>query len=195
MLHIGSDAERGFALEEFRALNAEVISRVGRQNTFLGFALVSSSLIIPLFKVINNPVAILLMTAILSFVLWVILLVLAEQDYQIALVGGYIRNSIYPRIFSYSQTGRSLWEWHRTVMLDRLGKGMKAAMSAKYIFVGLPMIGIDLAAIPLCAIKVFPHPNTELFAAVATHLVLVVIRYYLAIRALNETHNEYARPA
>ncbi len=99
-----------FAIEEFRALNAEILSRVGRQNTFLGFSIAVLGLALPLAKSQSITLVTLFDAGSITFVLWAILLVLAEQDYQIASVGNYVKNYLYSTLRSSGLEPSPGWE-------------------------------------------------------------------------------------
>ena len=183
--------DRDFALEEFKALNTEILARVGRQNTFLGFALVGSGLVARASGEIQSVEDLALFLGLMSFVLWIVLLVLVEQDYQIAIAGTYIQNVLYAKIL-YSQRPDA-WEFHRAKKLIEISYGIKMAMSAKYLLVAVPMLGIDLG-FPLQFAKSLETQSEMLGYGIAWTMVLT-LKYAIFFSAIRASYVEYGNAA
>lgn len=132
-----------FALEEYRALNAEILARVGRQNTFFSLALVALGLASSLFVEDKIDMASPMVSGACAIILGIILLVLIEQDYQIAIIGTYVRMRIYPILWTYGMSPLPGWETYLAGQRLEMPSAVKLAMIGKYGLVGLPILAID----------------------------------------------------
>jgi hypothetical protein len=167
-----------FALEEYKSLHAESLERVRNQNTFVSFSLIAGTAIISTSELWENSADLLLVNISFSFILWVVFLIFIEQEYQVALIGNYIKEHLYP-IFGIERIGLNpCWELYRTNKLGKVNIGFWFAMAAKYAFLLVPMGFIDIRMIP----------------SSDTRSIILVLKYLIVIFALGQTIREYTRP-
>lgn len=138
-----------FTLEEVRALRTEIESRIQRQLTFVGFFTVVASALATQGRLdekllIQGDVSLYWM---LSFALFVIMLAVLEQDYVCAVIGRYIKDQIYPMAppMNVLDPASALrWETYRDLHLLGSGFSVVSMLTAKYVFVLIPMFALDV---------------------------------------------------
>lgn len=119
-----------------------------------------------------------------TFLLWVVLLILAEQDYQIALAGKYVKTCLYPVLEKDGLKPMPGWEAY----MERRRRTMTYAVQTaiKYAFVGLPILGIDVLV--LGSFVFGQQPATF---AHTIYLIVALIRYGIAFLVLKATVDEF----
>ena len=179
-----------FALEEFRALNEEILERIRRQNTFVGFSLILASALIPTINLWINVTQASFVILAVSFILWIILLVYIEQDYQVAVIGNYIFERIYP-LFDIHELGNNpCWEIYRSNNMRTQGIGIRLSMAAKYAFLIIPMLIVDIVIIPLVTIQLGLTRNLFIWIIIGYCLVIIT-KYFFSFLSFRETIMEY----
>ena len=191
-----------FLVEEYKILNNEVLSRVKRQTTFINIFLAGGgglAIWLPMKLGTTsfwNWHLIPYMAG--AALLWILFMITLEQDFQIAIIGMYVKKQLYPRI-AVDMTGRlasytlPLWEGFREGVIKRAGFGIRAAMAAKYIFVGFPMVLLDGLSL-VATVRLWPcgqwyWESLEIYGVI----VWISVRYVLAIAAMSATMSNYGQ--
>lgn len=179
-----------FAIEEYRSLQAEALERVRSQNTFVGFALLIGTGVVSASPLWTNLSNLLTASIAFSFLLWIVILVFIEQEFQIALIGNYIRERVYPVIGVNNARSNLGWEMYRIGKISKSGIGVRLAITAKYAFLILPMIFVDLWWTPSVAPSLL-QGITNRTGIIAGYYLLVILRYAVVVVALIKTVREY----
>lgn len=134
-------AERdALRIEEFKLLQAETLQRLRMQ----GFLSVANLVLVFVGVVRFESLCSLSMACMIvgSCILWIGLMVVMEQDYNITLIAAYIKRHVYRSVGAPSAR-RTYWEFFRGDAILRFSPAVRAIMAMKYVAFFVPMLILD----------------------------------------------------